>query len=342
MDDKKSNKSKRALSIDSPSAKTLDRVSAIERAIASMSRPSALEKAMESLNAIEKTMAAISRPSGLEQALDSFHSNQLAIEKAVAAISRPSALEQAMESWKSIEKTMAAISRPYALDKVLDSFSSNQLAIEKAVASIAQPSAIQKALDSLNSHQSAVAKLMESVGNSSAIENMLANLDSQDFENIDDELAIAADQLNETDTQNSYLSVFKNLPPAIQAIFFYILLNVIIPQINSISANILTPVVSSYLEESDLTKREEIKNIKDIPRYLDNVQVDGLRFITGDNVRLREGPSTKSDILDELVLGQVVSILSKDRNWIEVMYEYEDGEVLSGWVFTRYTSKFRK
>jgi hypothetical protein len=292
MDDKKSNKSKRPLSIDSPSAKTLDRVSAIERAIASVSRPSALEKAMQ--------------------------------------------------SWKSIEKTMAAISRPYALEKVLDSFSSNQLAIEKAVASIAQPSAIQKALDSLNSHQSAVAKLMESVGNSSAIENMLASLDSQDFENIDDELAIAADQLNETDTPNSYLSVFKNLPPTIQAIFFYILLNVIIPQINSISANILTPVVSSYLQESDLTKREDVKNIKDFPRYLDNVQVDGLRFITGDNVRLREGPSTKSDILDELVLGQVVSILSKDRNWIEVMYEYEDGEVLSGWVFTRYTSKFRK
>jgi hypothetical protein len=268
MDDKKSNKSKRPLSIDSPSAKTLDRVSAIERAIASVSRPSALEKAMQ--------------------------------------------------SWKSIEKTMAAISRPYALEKVLDSFSSNQLAIEKAVASIAQPSAIQKALDSLNSHQSAVAKLMESVGNSSAIENMLASLDSQDFENIDDELAIAADQLNETDTPNSYLSVFKNLPPTIQAIFFYILLNVIIPQINSISANILTPVVSSYLQESDLTKREDVKNIKDFPRYLDNVQVDGLRFITGDNVRLREGPSTKSDILDELVLGQVVSILSKDRNWIEV------------------------
>ena len=69
------------------------------------------------------------------------------------------------------------------------------------------------------------------------------------------------------------------------------------------------------------------------------VELGRLRFISGDNVRLRAGPSTKTKILDELTLGQVVTVISKKRNWIEV--EYEDGEYFHGWVFTRYTSKFK-
>jgi hypothetical protein len=41
-----------------------------------------------------------------------------------------------------------------------------------------------------------------------------------------------------------------------------------------------------------------------------------------------------------MVLGQVVTVLSKNKNWIEIMYEYDNGEIMHGWVFTRYTTKF--
>ncbi|WP_362816913.1 SH3 domain-containing protein [Aeromonas dhakensis] len=53
-------------------------------------------------------------------------------------------------------------------------------------------------------------------------------------------------------------------------------------------------------------------------------------------------PSTNYEIYDELISWQVVTVLNKRRNWIEVMHEYEDGEPMSGWVFTRYTAKFVK
>jgi uncharacterized protein YgiM (DUF1202 family) len=115
-----------------------------------------------------------------------------------------------------------------------------------------------------------------------------------------------------------------------------------LPQVNSISANLITPVVESYLEASEETDRQKVKGIKNIPLALKDVDTTDLRFITGDNVRLRAGPSTNSEIYDELTLGQVVTVLTKKRNWIEVMYEYEDGESMSGWVFTRYTAKFVK
>ena len=86
----------------------------------------------------------------------------------------------------------------------------------------------------------------------------------------------------------------------------------------------------------------KIKEIKKIPLTLSDVNTDALRFIKGNNLRLRASPSINSEIYDELILGQVVTVLSKQKNWIEVMYEYEDGESISGWVFTRYTEKFIK
>lgn len=100
------------------------------------------------------------------------------------------------------------------------------------------------------------------------------------------------------------------------------------------------PVIESYLQDDKLSNREKVKGIKETPLLLNNVTTDGLRFITGNGVLLRSKPSTKSEILDELLLGQVVTVLSKDRNWIEVTYKYENGEAMSGWVFTRYTAKF--
>ena len=61
-------------------------------------------------------------------------------------------------------------------------------------------------------------------------------------------------------------------------------------------------------------------------------------FALNEN-RLRFELSTRLEILDELVIGQIVT---KNKNGIEVIYEYDDGELKSGWFFTRYTAKFVK
>ena len=137
------------------------------------------------------------------------------------------------------------------------------------------------------------------------------------------------------------MEVFKKLPSIIQVILLFCFIYIILPQINNITANILTPYVQELFKNNKQTQREQINTAKKISVKEYSINVQNLRFITGNNVRLRLKPSTSSQILDELVIGQVVTILERRKNWIKVEYMYEDEETLKGWVFTRYTARFK-
>lgn len=67
----------------------------------------------------------------------------------------------------------------------------------------------------------------------------------------------------------------------------------------------------------------------------------GFRFIDGDRVNLRAGPSTKAEVLgDVLIHGQVVQVVdSSNRSWLLVRLVDQEVE---GWVFRRYTHKLTK
>ena len=139
-----------------------------------------------------------------------------------------------------------------------------------------------------------------------------------------------------------FLKFLARTPATLKLIILFILFYIAYPISMNISANLITPIVQEYLFKVDLSEKEKIKEIKNIKTENPDIETDELRFITGNSVRLRSGPSTKTEILDELSLGQVVKVVSKKRNWIEVEYEYEEGEYLRGWVFTTYTAKFKK
>ena len=149
-------------------------------------------------------------------------------------------------------------------------------------------------------------------------------------------------ELSLADNQTKFSDVFAKIPLQVQMIIIFIFMQIILPHINNISANLITPYVNEYLLSSHATDKNKIKEICKI--NLDNpvLEMNKLRFITRNNVILRSGPSTKAEIIDELCLGQVITVLSKKRNWIEVQYIYQDNEILHGWVFTRYTARFKK
>ena len=296
--------------------------------------------------AMDKAMAALARPSAMERALESFASHQAKIDKAMAALARPSAMERALESFAShqakIDKAMAALARPSAMEMALESFASHQAKIDKAMAALARPLVLE---NSLMNFGKASAVILDDPSCLSALANSISNIDftAIDTPFAEEEFEKSVDQLDSVNDKTSLLSVFTSLPPYIQIIFLFIFLETIWPLIINISSNLLTTKVESYLDNNnDSTTRDKIIDIKKLPLSLDDISTRDLRFITGNNVRLRMAPSTKSEILDELALGQVVTVLSKKRNWIEVMYEYEDGESISGWVFTRYTANFVK
>ena len=206
---------------------------------------------------------------------------------------------------------------------------------------MARPSALDQAIREFAKASSVI---LTEPSYLSEMAQLVSNIDLSriDASSIEKSIENTESELSSIESKASFLSVFSNLPPFIQAILFYFLIHVLLPQVNSISANLLTPMVESYLEDNKKADRQKIKQIKEIPLSLKDIDTNDLRFITGNNVRLRATPSTNADIYDELVLGQVVTVLSKQRNWIEVMYEYESGESKSGWVFTRYTAKFVK
>ncbi|WP_081255291.1 SH3 domain-containing protein [Pseudomonas putida] len=67
-----------------------------------------------------------------------------------------------------------------------------------------------------------------------------------------------------------------------------------------------------------------------------------IRLVKGKNVRLREGPGTKFDVILLLPPGAPVVVLSKeDRTWLYVSYEYQ-GYVIDGYVSTKFLRKVRK
>ncbi|MDP4537477.1 SH3 domain-containing protein [Alkalimonas collagenimarina] len=376
MAENKSNELTEAEDLGSPerSETDLSQYLSHNKGLGVVTRPAAIGRALESFSsqqrAIDSVMAAVARPAAIGRALESFSSQQRAIDSVMAAVARPAAIGRALESLSSqqrlIDSVMAAVARPAAIGRALESLSSQQRLIDSVIAAVARPAAIGRALESFSSQHRAIDNAIAAMANFPTIENTLASFAKTssmmlrnpsslsaifdsierskfspfEVENLETDLTIAVEEFNNVSSPASLAAVFGNLSPLVQAIFLFIILQVLLPQVNSISANFLTPVIESYLQGNNLTNREKVKEIKEIPVYLNDVTTEGLRFITGNNVRLRSEPSTKSEILDELLLGQVVTILSKDRNWIEVTYSYGDGKTMSGWVFTRYTAKF--
>ncbi len=334
--------------INNAMASFVSQQSTIDRALASFARHSAIDEVSASFaaqqSAIDKALASFARPSAIDEAIASFATQQSAIDKALASFARPSAIDKAIASFSTqqsaIDKAMASFIRPSTIDKALASFAMQSSAIEKMIGSFSiQQSVIEKTISSFANSSSL---LVGEPSYLSELASIISTIDisALDVSSLENELEKSCSQLEKVDGGNSFVNVFRNLPPFVQAIFYYILINVFLAQVNSISANLLTPIVENYLESIVASDREKVKGIKKIPLSIGSVDTDGLRFITGNNVRLRINPSTNSEIIDGLVLGQVVTVLSKKRNWIEVMYEYENGESISGWVFTRYTAKF--
>lgn len=317
-----------------------------------------LESALTSMNsyqrALQEAAASISKYDSFQVSIKDTLSQNQALEDAVKAFSRPSLIEQALGSSRRAEMAAAAMSRNSVIDDAMKSFASQEELYKRALGSLDIQSSIASALSGIGNYQAeaeaALKRILESSSflfeNPDYLRDIAASvadlkLDEADSQDVEEELGQAVHGLDDVRSAKSFADWFKALPPYVQAFLWFFLLQVIVPQINSISANLLTPMVQSVMEQEQRSERDKINDVRKIRFDLEGIDTEGLRFISGTNVRLRSQPSTKSEVLDELDLGQVVAVVSKERNWIEIQYEYEDGETKVGWVFARYTSKFK-
>ena len=280
-----------------------------------MSVSSATQKALEAMSvgsATQKALASMSISSAAQRALESMSVGS-ATQKALASMSISSAAQRALES----------VSLSSAAYHAMTSLSQNESFYE-SISNLTKPEYLSVTISVINQH--------------SAYAHSTDGLNEVDFESKEVHENIA--KVSSCSDPKSFSEYFTRLPLTIQMVIFYILIHVLLPQINSISANLITPHVEKYLSSSTDQNKLKIKEIKSIGSSAE-FDTSNLRFITGANVRLRSKPRTDSNIIDDLKFGQVVTVLDKKKNWIKVSYSYEDDEVLIGWVFTRYTAKFK-
>ena len=117
---------------------------------------------------------------------------------------------------------------------------------------------------------------------------------------------------------------------------------VLLPLILSIFLNTyLQPEIDNIRSTPDLSPRQQNKEIAHIPATTGLHVSSDSRFISADQVRLRRGPSMKSEVLTELDRGSILTFVrkSKTRKWTEVRVSV-NGIAVQGWVFSRYVSRF--
>jgi hypothetical protein len=132
---------------------------------------------------------------------------------------------------------------------------------------------------------------------------------------------------------NAILDDAASQHPVLAKIIIFILLPIII--------NIYT---SKYFTESTVTNHNFL--VKQIKKEVqkkpyDRALINQFRFVSSNTLNVRSKDSTKSKIIGNLYLGDIVQIVEKKKNWSLVKHTDKDAEVIiSGWVFTRYIQKF--
>lgn len=297
---------------------------------------------------IDKAIQAItSRKLEVDKTMQAFSLRQLEIEKAMQAFaSRQEALQRVFLSIpeaKKIEAEMAmsASIRYLNATSVMESYNINQLTINKAMKLLSKSLPLEKALNDfalLNS------TLLPNPDYLKEMSKTLSNLGfhSADLDNFQGELKRVENEVSEEMDSTDFKAPFYKLNPFLVALVYKYFVIIISQLLLGLAVNVITPHILNYLEGNSKVNKEKIKDIKRIPLQINDVDTNGLRFITGNNVRVRADHSTKSEIYDELVLGQIVTVLHKERNWLNVTYTYENGESATGWVFTKHTSPFIK
>lgn len=112
---------------------------------------------------------------------------------------------------------------------------------------------------------------------------------------------------------------------------------------NFISNNFVTPLTQPF---TDIPVKAIVKlyrkDAKVATASIDHEALKQFKFVTMPALKVRAGGRMKSHIVAEAKLGQVVTVVRKDRNWTLVEYiDRHTEDFISGWVLTRYIESFK-
>ncbi len=106
--------------------------------------------------------------------------------------------------------------------------------------------------------------------------------------------------------------------------------------------------VTAYYEEhiaEDISKsdRESINWLNNELKKDASQQItQNFRIVTKNDLVVRRGKGIDTKIQGQLNHGDVVQIIEKKKNWTYISFSnYQDGESIEGWVFTRYLKQIK-
>lgn len=340
----------------------MNSIERIQKSLSAFDHFDSMQKTLESINSsmlLENNIASLKFNDSVERMIKSINYADT-IQESIAALNVTNSFRKILESVKHqamLPTTLDTLTLSDSIERMVKSANYTNT-FQETISALNFNDSFQKMVESLNyektlnsfRHTHDLAGYMQNIGSFLAKPTILEHiLDSNQSWDISDAEVGSIEQeeldryitpLSESKNGKVFLSNFIKLPPVIQAFIVFFFLHIFLPQLNNICSDILSPYVNEVLTLPNKTKKEFVKHIKQIPASSLGIDTSEIRFITGTNVRLRQNPSTSSAILDELDIGQIVTILNKKKNWIQVQVTYEE-EQLMGWVFTRYTAKFK-
>ena len=273
--------------------------------------------------------------------IDSASSMQK-VMKSIATGSSYAELMKGIDSASSIQKVMKSIAAGSSYAELMKGINSANL-IDKWIISLPQNSAFYGAIARLSLTECFDNLLAEAdkdpSGQLTKIETSWAAREIHDADGLLQELA-------STEDPDKISKTFGKLPEWLKWFLVYfvplLIYQIAVGATGGVVGNLITPYVEEYLSEArGATQREQTNALRKLSLSELELELSGYRFITATTLNLRANPNARAPILGELRFGQVVRVLSYGLDWTEVLYEYGDGKTITGWVFTRYTEKFR-
>ncbi|MEN7463187.1 SH3 domain-containing protein [Pantoea dispersa] len=136
-------------------------------------------------------------------------------------------------------------------------------------------------------------------------------------------------------------NVFSDLPTKVKKYFLLLFIYIILPTFFAVRDEILMNLIKQQCLTSFLceTKKEQVKNLEegrsDELTYRD---LNRIRVVRRDNVRLRTGPSMQANVIEVLPVNQPLLIMNRDnRTWLLVRTVL-NGEEIEGWINRSYTT----
>lgn len=175
--------------------------------------------------------------------------------------------------------------------------------------------------------------------------DVAASLQDEGYHTFDgpDNDEVLLQELVNADSPNHFAEIFSRCSPWLKWAFLNLVLLLMFDLAKGVAGNLITPYVERYLQGTPAASQtQKIKEIKKLSMGELGVQLRDYRFSTAEVLIIRKSPNSRAPKAGELRFGQVVALTSVQRDWSEVIYEYGDGQMISGWVFTRYLEKFRQ